>query len=635
MRFPLRPAAVRVILPLALVLLAVLAQGADVAGQLQAEEATLTRLRKDPASVNRRDLWQALDSRLAALAKATADPSLRARVLFDEAWTNEELAKRSLLDRDAETAAALYAQVPTVAPKHPLADNALLRRATILANVLKRPDEARADLKRLQTRYPKRDTDAQARALLAALDAQTPAAADKAEPPAKPAPARDQTPPATSKRPARLTQLAVTPTDTGTRLTLTLDRETAYRYQVLDQNRPGGEPVKRLYIDLDNTRTGAAIPSEKRFDTGNITRLRAGYFTPETVRVVLELDRAKQYDLHPANTPFRLILDVTASGPAAPGAAPEHRAAAAPPGGDRVARVATWLGNIFRDGKKTDPGPAPRSQKTAVRETSGKTRQPATPPPLDPTPRANFKPSKAQRKRLGDLVEQLGLSVRTVMIDPGHGGKDPGAHGLYGLAEKDVNLRFAKLLGEALRQKGFTVLYTRTKDVFVPLEARTEMANTRGADLFVSVHCNAHSDGSTGGLETYSLNLANSQDAVRVAARENASSSKRISDLQAILTDLMLSAKTIESRDLAKIVQKRAAGPLRQRYGTRDRGPHEAPFYVLIGAHMPAVLVEMGYLTNPAEAKRLASDQYLHTLASGLADGIAAYKQKIERYANL
>ena len=144
------------------------------------------------------------------------------------------------------------------------------------------------------------------------------------------------------------------------------------------------------------------------------------------------------------------------------------------------------------------------------------------------------------------------------MIDPGHGGKDPGAHGLHGLVEKDVNLRFAKILGEELRQKGFKVLYTRTTDVFIPLETRTELANSKGADLFISVHCNAHSDAETSGLETYSLNLANNRDAVRVAARENASSSKKISDLQAILTDLMLSAKTTESRDLAQYVQKRA-----------------------------------------------------------------------------
>ena len=324
--------------------------------------------------------------------------------------------------------------------------------------------------------------------------------------------------------------------------------------------------------------------------------------------MVLELDEAGRYELHAASSPFRVILDIAAPGPAE-----------TPPGnGDKPAPA--------------DAGATVPALKAAV---ARETRGPAAPAPPDRQPHGNFAPPANAKKRAGNLVEQLGLSVRTVMIDPGHGGKDPGAQGLLGVTEKDVNLRFARLLGEALRQKGFEVLYTRTTDVFVPLDTRTEMGNTKGADLFVSIHCNAHGDAGSSGLETYSLNLANSQDAVRVAARENAASQKKISDLQAILTDLMLSAKTAESRDLARFVQKRAMGSLHGQYATRDRGPHEAPFFVLIGANMPAVLVELGYITNADEAKRLSSESYMRTLAQGMADGIAAYKKRIERYANL
>lgn len=632
MRFPFAAAAPWAILILALLLPAATGRAADVAARLKAEEAVLAKLRADPASVNRRDLWQALDGRLAALAKAAGNDTLRARVLYYQAWTNEELAKRSVLDKDYEAAVALYAKVVDTAPRHAFADDALFRRASILADTLKRPDEARADLTKLLATHPKGDMAARAKARLADLDKTEPPGAAKAQ---AAAPAKAPEPPATPKRPATLSRLALGPADGGTRLTLVLDRETTYRYQVLEQARPGGEPVKRLYIDLDNTRTGPEIPTEKRYDSGNVARLRAGYFTPETVRVVLELDGVARYELHAESGPFRVVLDLAGAKPQG-GRAPEHRASAAPPPGDKASRIVTWLGNVFRDPKAVDPGPSPRGGDRPVPSKSAAvSRQPASPPPPEPTPRANFRPGKEQKKRLGDLVEQLGLSVRTVMIDAGHGGKDPGAHGVGGLVEKDVNLRFAKILGEALAKKGFKILYTRTTDVFIPLETRTEMANTKGADLFISIHCNAHGNEATSGLETYSLNLANSQDAVRVAARENASSSKKISDLQAILTDLMLSAKTVESRDLARLVQKKAVGTLRGGYGTRDRGPHEAPFFVLIGANMPAVLVEMGYITNPAEAKRLASDGYLHSLATGLADGIAAYKKKIERFANL
>ncbi len=221
------------------------------------------------------------------------------------------------------------------------------------------------------------------------------------------------------------------------------------------------------------------------------------------------------------------------------------------------------------------------------------------------------------------------------MIDPGHGGKDPGASGPGGLKEKNINLTFAKILGAKLEKKGFQVLYTRKTDIFIPLEERTGMANTSKADLFISIHCNAFGTPHMTGLETYYLDLATSKDAVRVAARENASSAKRVSDLQVILTDLMLHSKIDESKDLASNVQKRIVRNITQKYKLRDHGVKSAPFYVLVGATMPAILVEMGYITNPTEAKRLTQKSYLNRLADGLVDGISAYKRQIERFASV
>lgn len=578
------------------------AWAADVAGGYQAAVKEFKQLCADPASNGRRDLWRALDLKLAALAKAAGRDPLGAKILYYQAWTNAELAARSYLKSDFEAAADLYGRVVTTYRRHAWADDAQLRRATILVENLKRPDEAKVVLTRLLRQHPKGDMASRAKALLAEIDTGSGGQADKApdtadkrgkqDKPDKGRAASDaKAPPAaTSAKPAVLRHLDLNQNAASGRLTLTLDRETTYRYQILDQKRSGGEAVKRLYIDLDNTRTGPGIPVEKHYRKGAVSRLRAGYFTPETVRVVLELDAVRQYEIHSENGPFRVVLDLTTD--AKSGGKTEYRAEAAP-------------------------------KKNRAKE--------ETPPP--PAGRGNTKPTAAAKKRAGSLVEQFGLSVRTIMIDPGHGGKDPGAQA-HGLTEKNINLAFAKELGAALRARGFDVLYTRTTDVFIPLEKRTEMANSKKADLFVSVHCNAHGDASSSGLETYSLNLATTQDAIRVAARENAASQRKISDLQAILTDLMLSAKTAESKDLAGLVQKRSLRKLRG-YGTRDRGPHEAPFFVLIGADMPAVLVELGYITNPAEAKRLTSPAYLRALARGMADGIVAYKQRIERYANL
>jgi N-acetylmuramoyl-L-alanine amidase len=600
----------------------------DVSSRLQATVKEFDRLRGDPNSTGRRDLWKALDAKFAALAKTAGANPLGGDILYYEAWANAELAKRSRLDADYEAAAALYKRMVNAYPRHAWADDALLRRATILADNLRKPAEAKADLQQILRQYPKGDIAGRARTLLAGSgDAAPPTPprtkADKTAPPPTQTP-----PPATAARPATLVRAAVAHSSTGGRVTLTLDRETAYRYQILDQKRPNGEAIKRLYIDLDNARTGEDVPSEKRFDVGAVSRLRAGYFTPETVRVVLELENVRQYEIHAETSPFRVILDLTSAPATAPDKAPEYRAQAA---GRETAVAAKSPEKTGEASRATEPAGSSKTPATKTRES----RLAAAPVPPEPSPRMNFKPPADMKKHAGNLVEQLGLSVRTIMIDPGHGGKDPGAHGLGGVTEKDVNLQFAKLLGEALRQKGFNILFTRATDTFIPLETRTEMANSKGADLFVSVHCNAHGDPDTSGLETYSLNLAQSQDAVRVAARENASSQKKISDLQAILTDLMLSAKTVESKDLARLVQKRALGNLRGQYRTRDRGPHEAPFFVLIGANMPAVLVELGYITNPDEAKRLSSEAYMRALAQGMADGIAAYKKRIERYANL
>ncbi|MCF8105449.1 MAG: N-acetylmuramoyl-L-alanine amidase [Desulfohalobiaceae bacterium] len=228
----------------------------------------------------------------------------------------------------------------------------------------------------------------------------------------------------------------------------------------------------------------------------------------------------------------------------------------------------------------------------------------------------------------GTLVEQLGLDIQTIMIDPGHGGKDPGA--VFGkLYEKDINLRLAKILGNILKQKGFNVKYTRTEDKFVPLEERTAMANSEKADLFVSLHVNAHQNKRINGLEVYYLNIASSKDAVRVAARENAVSTKKISDLQVILTDLMLNSKVEESKNLADVVLQEVLDSEKM----NDHGVRQAPFYVLMGAKMPAVLLETGYITNSRDRKKLCTRGYLEGIARGVSNGITSYRSRINAYA--
>jgi len=227
-----------------------------------------------------------------------------------------------------------------------------------------------------------------------------------------------------------------------------------------------------------------------------------------------------------------------------------------------------------------------------------------------------------------DIARQLALGVRKIVIDPGHGGKDPGAPGyVKGVWEKDIVLKLATTLGEKLRKRlNCEVLLTRTTDRKLTLEERTAIANTQRADLFISMHCNAAKSKKVSGIETYILNLATDEQAIAVAARENATSEKNISDLAYILNDLMKHAKKEESRRLANDVHKAMITGMKHKYSNiRDLGVKQAPFYVLLGARMPAILIEASFISNKIECKRLMTSSYRNDICNAIADGIEKY----------
>ncbi len=240
-------------------------------------------------------------------------------------------------------------------------------------------------------------------------------------------------------------------------------------------------------------------------------------------------------------------------------------------------------------------------------------------------------PGKAGTPSL-TLAQQLGLGVKKVVIDPGHGGKDPGASGPSGVREKKVVLAIAKRLQKKLEKElKLEAILTRNSDRFLPLEERTALANTKQADLFVSIHTNAHKSRSVYGISTYILNVATDEEAARLAAFENAVSTKRISDLEKILNDLMLNSKINESSRLADSVQRGLIRQLPKKYSKiKDLGVKQAPFYVLIGAQMPSIMVEISFITNRREEKRLASPAYQDAVVDGIVAGIRSYIKQIE-----
>ncbi len=650
---------------------------------------------KDDKRSKYRSFWQDLEKRFLAVWKADPEGESGPKALYYAARSMDEMGRQSYLKADLRKAVEYYDRMAATYPGHAWSDDGLYRKAFLEWSYLKEPEQALADCNRILKQYPKGDIWPKAQDLVneirgagkaAAQPGQEQAAESNAPEAVAPAPARTETTtvvsasqaeaPATSAEPSvsatisRMEDIRHQGSDEYTRIVIDVDKPVRFRYELLGPNPEHNKP-NRLYVDLENTVLGAKARRDLDISDGILSRVRAAQNRPDVVRVVLDFQALQKFQVFALENPFRLIVDVSAA------SRPSTRTAKAEPARETSPTPAPETPRVIAHA----PAPAP----TPSTEPAGVTRAPPAKPadavndapvkrPVtrlprksmltgqeDPSPQAetaqteretaaeseraanaalsraqgSYRPPADCKKQAGTLVQQLGLTVHTIMIDAGHGGKDPGASGVGGIKEKDVNLDFALILGRELKKEGFDVIYTRTTDKFIALEDRTAMANVQKADLFISIHCNAIGIPGFSGMETYYLDLATSKDAVRVAARENAVSTKSISDLQVILTDLMLNSKLKESKDLAKATHARMSRGIKAKYPVKDNGVRSAPFYVLMGAKMPAVLVELGYITNAAEAKRLQSDAYLSHIAKGISQGVLAYKRQIERFASL
>ncbi len=219
-------------------------------------------------------------------------------------------------------------------------------------------------------------------------------------------------------------------------------------------------------------------------------------------------------------------------------------------------------------------------------------------------------------------------TVSRVVLDPGHGGSDRGASGPSGLQEKDVVLDIALRVAPVLAAQGIQVLLTRENDYFVSLEERTARANAFGADLFVSLHCNATEGRGRRGIESYVLDTSRDEVAARVAARENATTQVASAELASILGGLRMADGAGRSKRLAQLLLRASTTAVQSKYGDAiDGGVHAAGFYVLVGARMPAVLFETSYISNATEEQRLATGEYRQLLADAIANAVRAFRE--------
>ncbi len=364
-----------------------------------------------------------------------------------------------------------------------------------------------------------------------------------------------------------------------TRVVIDADSAITYRHSLLKKDPSINKPP-RLIIDLQNSKLSSDLKKKIPINDDLLKSIRAGQYKPETVRVVMDIKSFDNYKVFSLRNPFRIVIDIRG-------------------------RAKARRYQLKADKKKT--------KKSSTKQTKNVVTSPKSIPK-------------------GSLAKQLALGVKTIVIDPGHGGKDYGAPGYRrGVHEKDIALAISKKLAKEIKKKlkCVTVL-TRTKDRFLTLEERTAIANTKNADLFISIHTNANKVRQAYGIETYFLNLATDNESIMVAARENATSMKNISDLQEILNDLMQNAKINESSRLAVQVQSSICSKLKRKYSKiRNKGVKQAPFYVLLGAQMPAILIETSFISNPRECKRLVSSSYQDRLCKAITHGLEGYIEEI------
>lgn len=338
---------------------------------------------------------------------------------------------------------------------------------------------------------------------------------------------------------------------------------------------------------------------------------------------------ARESDVDVAHEAGKVIEEMVhdAQGPESPAA----EAKAAAPGRTAPAKAAAGDDELPEPEAPEEPPsrspPIVRAVKTAVAALTEPEEEPAT------AARARELRSTALASR-SSLAAQLGLKVRRVVVDAGHGGKDAGAIGPHGVREKNLTLSIAKKVAARLKSLGFTVVMTRSSDTFVSLDDRTRIANEARADLFVSIHCNAARRRNFAGVETWTLNVASDRYAARLSAFENAEADRTVSDLRLILADLATKANAGDARNLAQSVQSSLVRTLRSRVGpVRDHGVKQALFYVLLGTHMPSILVETGFISNPAEEARLKSPRFQEGTAEAIARGVKDFVDARRRLA--
>jgi N-acetylmuramoyl-L-alanine amidase len=454
----------------------------------------------------------------------------------------------------------------------------------------------------------------------------------------------------------------------ATRIAIQIDGgEFQYKYDRLDN-------PSRLFFDIEGVRPQRGSRRMRTIAVGDgfVKQIRIAETLPGTTRIVLDLNRPVDYSASQLSNPSRLMIEVRPEEKSPPSIAPSATAAA------KVADLPShpvapdMLAPVLKPEIQPEPpvstppvadaralAPPPnRDRKGAESAAADLDAKPAAPPPATVRPiereaalttgGVRDSASGAKPKLFGataplpartrgadpSMTRVLGLKLGKVVIDPGHGGHDTGTHGPAGFTEKELVLDVGRRLGALIEARlGSEVIFTRSDDTFIPLEERTQIANEHKADLFLSIHANSSPVRNTSGVETYYLNFTTDKGALAVAARENAASQHSIYDLKDLVERIARKDKIDESREFAQRVQTSlSALSARSNSRSRDRGVRTAPFVVLIGASMPSVLAEIGFLTNAHDENLMKKPAYRQKIAEAIYKGLAQYAATLSHF---
>lgn len=517
--------------------------------------------------------WQKTIKLFADVYKNNPAGAKSADALYMAGKTSMELYNVSGMKEDARAAASYLDKLPRAFPENRLADDALEMSAKIHETILDEPTPAYQRYKQIVDDYPGGDMHDRAKRKVKVLARYTP----KAKPP-------QQNISASGNKQLRSIRFWSNPG--YTRIVLEVGSSTKFTSNFLKGDVKSGR-APRIYVDLEQTGLGDKLTREQQVNDGLLKKIRAGQPDPKTTRVVLDIESFRDYKIVPYEEPFRIVIDVY--------------------GEEKPVEVASAPAVAEIVGEEVDEGDGAPPVKDSIDSL------------LAPAPKE--KPLKVHIPE-----SRSGGKLRRIVVDAGHGGRDPGAVGARGTKEKDVVLAIAKILAKKLEKDlGCEVIMTRTGNTFLQLEERTAIANKVKADLFISIHANASTNRRARGIETYYLNFSKNAKAVEVVARENKTSLKQVGDLEMILLDLLANSKINESSRLAAEIQKSLVKNLSKHYKVKDLGVRQGPFYVLLGATMPSVLVETAFISHKDEEKQLKNRKYQERTADAIVSAVRNY----------